>query len=156
MIREELLHPAVSHFPIALLVLVGFTKLFQLIVTKKYKELADSLNLISKFLLITGSCFLLPAIFLGDMAFEIVKKDLSNITAAYKHDELAHYTLICFIVAVSIDTLNNVKKFKVQYEFQINIALFIAILVGNYFLFNTAHIGSNLVYEQGAGVLQKK
>jgi uncharacterized membrane protein len=152
MIREELLHPVISHFPIALLVLVMFTKLAHLIVMKKYTELAKNIDIISKFLLIVGSAMILPALFLGDMALDIVKNDLINITAAYRHEDLAHNTLIVFIIAIVLDTLISVKKFSFRQMYMIQVTLFLSIVLGNYFLFQTAHLGADLVYEQGAGV----
>ncbi|MFT6631812.1 MAG: putative membrane protein [Bacteriovoracaceae bacterium] len=152
MIREELLHPVISHFPIALLVLVMFTKLAHLIVMKRYIELSKNIDMISKFLLIVGSIMILPALFLGDMAFDIVKNDLSNITTAYRHEDLAHNTLIVFIIAIVLDTLVSVREFSFKQMFTIQVCLFFTIALGNYYLFQTAHLGADLVYEQGAGV----
>lgn len=152
MIREELLHPVISHFPIALLVLVMFTKLAQLIVMNKYNEMEKNLDVISKFLLIVGTSMILPALFLGDMALDIVKNDLSNITTAYRHEDLSHNTLIVFIIAIVIDTLIGMKKLEKTQKLIFELVLLLTIFLGNYFLFQTAHLGADLVYEQGAGV----
>jgi len=150
--REELLHPAASHFPIALLVLLMFTKTAQFFVTEKYSELKKNLQVISKFLLVTGTCFLLPAIFLGDMALDIVKNHLCEITAAYEHEEYAKITLIIFIIAIVLDTLPLVPQVPTKLKRPLNVALLMTIFIGNFYLFETAEHGAELVYEQGAGV----
>jgi uncharacterized membrane protein len=155
MFSEELFHPAVSHFPISLLTLVFFTKLAQFIVTKKYKELAVSLNIISKFLLTLGAIFLIPTIFLGDMAFDIVKNDICNIVMGYQHEELSHYTLIIFIFALTLDILPSIRPIPIKFHTLYQIALILCLGWGNFYLFKTAQLGGKLVYEQGAGVKHK-
>ncbi len=152
MIREELIHPAISHFPLALLVLVMFTKTAQFFVTEKYTELKKNLALISKFLLLTGSAFLLPTLFLGDMAFDAVKSDVCNFITVYRHEDLGHYTLVTFIVAIVFDTLIQIKQVPAKLRPLLNIATLITIFLGNYFLLNTANLGGELVYEQGVAV----
>lgn len=154
MIREELLHTAASHFPIALLVLVLFTKIAELIVTRRYKNLGDHLNIISKFLLILGSVMLIPSLFLGDMAFDIVKKDICNLITAYRHEDMAHNTLIVFIVAIVLETCLSMKDIKKNFILPLKVSLVAALILGNYFLFQTAHLGGDLVYTEGAGVLR--
>ena len=152
MIREELLHPAISHFPLALLVLVFFTKTAQLFVTEKYPELNKNLQVISKFLLLTGSAFLLPSLFLGDMAFDVLKQDVCDLVAVYRHEDMAHYALVTFIIAIVFDTLSYINQIAKKFKPLINVLLILTIGVGNYFLLKTAHMGGDLVYEQGVGV----
>lgn len=153
MIREELLHPALSHFPIACLVLVVFTKLTQLIVIKKYPELEQNLTFTHRFLLLIGCAMLLPTMFLGDMALDIVKGNLCNLVKAYQHEELGQITLIIFIIALAGEVLIISEKIKRNLIYFVHIFVFGFILLGNTYLFQTAHTGANLVYEQGAGLL---
>lgn len=155
MIREELLHPITSHFPIALLILLIFTKLAQLFVIKTSDSWHEKLDFLNKFLLFTGSLMLLPTIFLGDMAFDIVKSEMKNITLAYKHDELAHTTLYCFIavlISEVIPLLKPISKNLIKMYLIFQIAL---IGIGNYYLFETAHSGATMVYDYGTAVKSK-
>ncbi len=152
MIREELLHPAVSHFPIAFLSMLMLTKTAQFFVTEKYDEIKKYLYIISKFLLIVGASLLLPSLFLGDMALDVVKQDLCKITQAYQHEDLAHYTLIVFIIAIVFDTLLDIEKIPAKFHKVLKALVLLSIFLGNYYLFQTAHMGGDLVYEQGAAV----
>lgn len=150
MIREELLHPIISHFPIAMLVSLSFIKLAHLIVIKKSENWAKNLKLLSTVLLGIGSFLLLPTLFLGEMATDIIKVNACNLTKIYAHEELAESCLYIFIAAIFIDVLGNIDQLKSKISLQI--LCFIFILIGNYYLFQTGHTGAELVYEYGTAV----
>ena len=155
MIREELLHPALTHFPIACLVLVCFTKVSYLFVTRKSKDLAQKLDFTSQFLLFVGAAMLLPSMFLGDMSLDIVKPQLDNIILAYQHEETAQICLGVFVLALALEVSLKFESIKNKYAGIIQIIILLTLFVGNFFLIKTSHLGSKLVYEQGAGVILK-
>ena len=152
MIREELLHPAVSHFPIALLSLLVFVKFSELFIANNHEALKSQLAFLARFLLITGSISLIPSLFLGDMALDIVKSDMRNITLAYQHEELAHNALYVFIVALIIDLIPVLKSIPGRFIKLHTLILLGVILFGNYYIFKTAHSGASLVYDYGTAV----
>lgn len=150
MIREELLHPIISHFPIAMLVSLSFIKLAHLIVIKKSEIWAKNFKLISTILLGLGSFLLLPTLFLGEMATDIVKVNACDLTKIYAHEELAETCLFIFIAAIFMDVLGNLDQFKSKIFIQV--ITFAIILIGNFYLFQTGHTGAELVYEYGTAV----
>jgi len=152
MIKEELLHPAISHFPVALLTLVLVTKIAELIVGQHNAQLKGQLNLISKFLLYTGTVMLLPSLFSGDIAFDIVKENMCSLIKVYQHDDLAHTTLYFFIAAMIFEITSGLDKIPARYKRPLKLGLLLSILTGNYYLFLTAQMGGKLVYQDGAGV----
>lgn len=157
MIQEELIHPMISHFSIACLILIFFTKLAQIFHLEKSKMRQHQLQFTHHFLLFIGSLMLIPTLFLGDMAFDIVKKNLCYLTEAYQHEEMAHQCLYIFIfimileLGFKIDLITSCLS-KNSYMKYYHFIILIFIILGNYYLIKTAHLGSNLVYKQGAGV----
>lgn len=152
MLREELLHPALSHFPIALLILASFTKMSYIITLEKSLQNKEKLLFTHRLLLFTGSAMLLPVIFLGDMAFDIIKEDLCNIVHAYQHEELGQITLSIYIIALIPELLDASEKLNKIPPRYIHYTGLLLLILGNIFLFQAAHSGANLVYQQGAGV----
>lgn len=146
MIREELLHPAISHFPIAFLVLATALKLILL-----FKE-DERILFTARVLLYLGTFLILPTLFLGDMALDIVKNDLCRLTLAHEHEELGELTLIIFIIGAALDVALN---FKLPYKSLVKYLGFIALLFGCGVLFETAEHGGELVYEDGAAVTRE-
>lgn len=143
MIRDELLHPAISHFPIAclslsLLVFVAY------LMTKK-----TPLKTIFEFLLFTGSALILPTLFLGDMALDIVKPELCSLIEASKHEIWGEYTLVFAILTSAIWLSQNFLK---RGHTIIKYLTLFSLITCNYWLFKTAHEGGELVYDLGAAV----
>ena len=144
MIREELIHPATIHFSIAFLTFV--TPIYVIYLYKKNKNIEFLLN----FFFITGLATLAGSMFLGDMALDIVKKDLCRIQDAYAHEEHAYYTMCIFILSyASFMGRLYVKEELKKWPLLLGLILSIG---ANFYLVKTGHSGSNLVYEQGAGV----
>jgi uncharacterized membrane protein len=144
MIREELFHSFAVHFPIALLSLTPFLFLGQFIKNEKIKQVSD---ILFKSFLYLGLVFFLVALFLGDLSLEIVKKDLPRLQEAFNHEDYSYYTLYIFLLVLLLDIFSaRVKNLKYL--------IFVASIIGVYFLLRTGHSGADLVYNQGAAVLR--
>lgn len=147
-VKAEHLHPLTVHLPLGLLTLIPFC-LIALLFTKSKNH--ESLKFCIHGLFIVGLSSLGMSTFLGDMAFDEVRKNLCSISAVYAHEEAAYYALSVYLFSYILFLLFEAKKLK--------IALFAAFCISigaSYFLIQTGHSGAMLVYEQGAGVLNYK
>lgn len=149
MIRDELLHPMISHFPIAMFSLALLTKVLELLSYTKFPDFSKKLNFLSKSLIFTAPLFFLVTIYLGDIATEAIKSSFCDFYAISKHEELGYYALYFFIGSLVFESLSEVAK---QRKILCYIGVVITLIGGNYFLFKTAHLGGKLVYEKGAAV----
>jgi len=149
MIREELLHPVLSHFPIAMFSLALGTKLLELLLFKAKREFQKKLNFVSKFLIYLAPLFFLIAMFLGDSSLDIIKNEFCDLSLVSKHEDLSYWALYFFLGTLIFESLSEFLK---KFEIFLQIGAFITLLFGNYFLFKTAHLGGELVYEKGAAV----
>jgi uncharacterized membrane protein len=149
MIREELLHPMISHFPIAMFSLALVTKSLELLTYSKYRDFSKKVNFLSKSLIFTAPLFFLITIYLGDIATEIIKSNFCESYLIPKHEELGYYALYFFIGSLIFESLSEVFKDK---KIICNSIILLTLIGGNYFLFQTAHLGAKLVYEKGAAV----
>ena len=86
------------------------------------------------------------------MAFDIVKNSLCDLIVVYKHEEMSHITLIIFITAIAIDIIPDFKQLPEKLILPHKVFIVLCLAVGNYYLFQTAKLGGELVYEQGAAV----
>ncbi len=145
MLREELYHPVVSHFPIALLSLVPFVGLGRLM---KKENIIKNCEFLFRVFLYLGLTSYLVTLYLGDLSLEIIKSQLPKLQAAYHHEDMAYYTLYLFMSVLGIDSLYLNMKDK----HWLNYFIIIASFAGLYFLIQTGHSGATLVYEYGAAV----
>ena len=147
--REELLHPAVSHFPIACLVMFSIGYLLQVFLFKKGNSLYGNLVFFNRTLLFFGASMLLPTLFLGDMAFDVIKENLCDITPVYRHEELGETCLIIFLFTMAVEIS---AIFKSEWSKYTQYLVLILTFYGVFLLFKTSHLGAELVFEQGAAV----
>jgi len=146
MIRPELFHPLISHFPIGLLgsypiaLLLAFRWRTQMVAT-------------SRFLLYAGILGVFVSLYLGDMALEKILPSLCDIPRAYRHEDQAYYLMYTSILLVLIDVGEMAQKIKEKLAHSLKF-LFALVLV--FFLYRSGHTGAELVYEDGAAVQNLK
>lgn len=149
MIREELLHPLFSHFPIVLFVLALLTKIIWVILRLLKNQHAPQFQYISKLIIYVAPFTYLISIYLGDFALDQIKSDFCDLHEVYKHEEVAYYALYCFLVVLALEAVSELKS-KLKMILQAGTILFL--ILGNFYLFETAHLGAKLVYDMGAAV----
>ncbi len=146
--REELYHPLLSHFPIALLTLAPFFFFFNATLGKKLStQNKYALDMAFKFSLWAGLLLFLIVLYLGDIALDAVKHDACSLFAISDHEDQAYYALWCFLLALPDEFLKQKwgEKSKILTLFLLSLGL--------WFLFKTGHSGAELVYDYGTGVL---
>lgn len=152
-LKEHLLHPAISHFPVVLLVIALMVRIAQIILAKFQPALSNQCKTIASFLLYLSAPFFLLTMFLGDMALDYVKNDLCNLVMAYKHEELAETTLYLLIITIFFEALFSYLKVKITPYKKIAEFVHLGILIFcTISVLQTSHLGGKLVFEQGAGV----
>jgi len=142
MIRPELFHPLISHFPIGLLGCYPIA----LLLAFKWKE---QMLATSRFLLYAGILGVFVSLYLGDMALERILPSLCDIPRAYRHEDQAYYLMYSSILLVLIDVGEIAQKVKAQLAHYLKL-LFAFVLV--FFLYRSGHTGAELVYDYGAAV----
>ncbi|GAB6283569.1 MAG: hypothetical protein STSR0008_23470 [Ignavibacterium sp.] len=143
MFDTTFIHPMVTHFPIALLI-IGF--------------LADAIGVIFKkdfftkaafYLLVLGAIGVVAAYITGENAGEKVEEIAAVEQALESHEEAAETTLIlALITAVVRIIFVAIKKYSTPIKW-ITLVLFLFTVIS---IFNTGHKGGTLVYNYGAGV----
>jgi uncharacterized membrane protein len=149
-IREELLHPLFTHFPIVILFAAPVLRLASLLPLSNENRIF--LVKASRLALYIGPLSLIITIYLGDMAFEIVKSNLCQLFDAYRHEQLAYESLYAFMAAVVFDVVSKLDNLNKKLVRGASLFCFLMMIIGNYLMFSSAHLGANLVYEQGAAV----
>lgn len=143
--RTEVYHPLFAHFPIALLLMGTFFKIFAL--WGKGKFLASP----GTILLITGTIGGWITIYTGNLADGIVSRTLCDPTVLKDHENAAYLMIWLFTVALLIDVvyLFNLVKLKKQLA---NFLVVLILMTGSGYLAYVGHLGATLVYQQAAGV----
>ena len=154
MLREELIHPILVHFPIAL---VSLTFFLRTILWLPFFCKNEFLKNAFYFCFYLGMFSYLPSIFSGEMAFDVVREAANRTSDIYAHEEAAELSMYIFLVSGSVHVLLQIfsEKLKKWQKLLIEILCYLLITAGFLTLAHTAHLGGNLVYNQGIGVRAK-
>ena len=145
MLREELLHPLLVHFPVAL-ILVAVAVLLVASVWRAPQTKAR-LFFCWRLLLAIGAITAWAAVFTGDMAEEVVNQTLCDPTATHTHGDLATYVAWIFSGVALLEIVAHYYRSRLIAPLIILLAI-----IGVGLLVYTAHLGALLVYQQGAAV----
>ena len=154
-IRAELIHPFLSHFPVALLLLVmGISPLIMLLKESSFKH---NMAMVNRFMLIFGVISSIPVIITGQIAGDIVGEHICDLMVIYYHKQWAYYTAIAFILVAVLDVVTYLsakhqQSWKFPHSWQMKGLMVTLLLLGAFCLLKTGHFGGKLVYEQGAGI----
>ncbi len=142
-------HPLSVHFPVALLTLATILLVLALILKGDRKLLLKNCG---TFLLYLGSIAAWISIYTGDISESAVARKICDPTVLKAH-EIAAYTTAYFFSAASI--LNLMLHFNIlsgKLVLILRYAVVLLMLAGAGYLAYAGHLGSSLVYDQGAGV----
>ena len=155
--KTELFHPLFAHLPIGLLCIAPVFKIIAIVLSQfGQKILAERVNFSFRLNLYIALLGYLLVLFLGDMAADVVKSELSKLQDLYNHEEFAYYCLYAFMVATTLETFSMIEtdhKISIYLKsIWLQFLILVFLFVGSFYLYKTGHLGSQLVYEQGAGV----
>lgn len=141
-IRVEQLHPLFIHFPIVFLILAPILKLTGILIKKYQRELRFT-YLVS---LCLGLIGLLVSLYFGDIAFAQIKSEVCQFQLVHRHEDLAYYCVFAFVIALLFELLVQIWS----KEFMSYLA-FLPLIIGQYFLIETSHLGAKMVYDHAIG-----
>ena len=143
--RTEVYHPLFVHFPIALLLMGTFFKIFALWGKGLYLSFSGTI------LLVTGTLSGWLAIYTGSLADGIVSRTICDPTVLEDHENAAYTMIWLFTVALIIDVSNHFNLLKLKKQL-VNFLVVLILITGSGFLAYVGHLGASLVYQQAAGV----
>ena len=148
--REELWHPMVVHFPVALLLFGAllYAAQFALPLSLKAQTLFSA-----RVLLTAGTLGAWLAIWTGERADSVVGRTLCDPLVLEAHENYAYIMAWLFTVGVALDYGSMCFK-KERLLFRLRIAFLLAFAVGAGLTGYIGHLGAKLVYQQAAAVYQ--
>lgn len=146
MIRIELIHPLLVHYPIALLSIGVILRLIA------YWQGAFLLPA-SRLILLLGAIFAWAAVIAGDFAADIVGPTLSDDSVLEQHELFAYLTASGFTIALFLD---GASAFLPRWGGTFSLLAAVLYLLSLASLVMTGYLGGTLVYEQGAAVANLK
>jgi uncharacterized membrane protein len=151
MLRSELYHPLLIHFPITLLVIPFYFYFSSFFSDKSFELIKKPLNWLqlSFFLGLGLYAF---SLFTGDIALEVAQTRNHKLLPIYDHENYAYYGLYSFIL---FSILDHGLKIKKLYSKKTLILSFLVYSLSLYFLIKTAHLGALLVYDHGIGIFNQ-
>lgn len=147
--RVELIHPAIVHFPLALLLVGAGLRTFSFFVRRT--SLYSYLLFGSRLVLVTGACFAWAAVLAGEVASDRVVNALCQPKVLEKHSILAYAASLFFSAGVILDCSRTWKKLR-PYKKTITLCSSFFIFVATLALVSAGFFGGSLVYDQGAAV----
>ncbi|MFP4204271.1 MAG: DUF2231 domain-containing protein [Opitutales bacterium] len=148
--REELWHPVVAHFPIALLLFGTLLYAARFLVPFSLKT---QTVFSARVLLIAGTLGAWLAIWTGERADSVVGRTLCDPLVLEAHENYAYWMAWLFTVAVALEYGSRLLK-NGRALFLLRIAFALAFAVGAILTGYIGHLGAKLVYQQGAAVYQ--
>ena len=148
--REELWHPMVVHFPIALLLfgVLIYAAHFAVPVPLKAQALFSA-----RLLLTAGTLCAWLAIWTGERADSVVARTLCDPLVLEAHQNYAYWMAWLFTVAIAFEYGSLLLKMD-RFLFPLRIVLVLAFAVGAGMTGYIGHLGAKLVYQQGAAVYE--
>lgn len=145
MLRDELFHPAIVHFPIAFLSLTGALGLFWLTTRRGGATLL--------FILTLGVLGGWIAILTGGWAEDVVNRVICDPTVTHEHEKWAEWAVWGASLAWPFLVFARLRRKKGVPLVYRGIVAAILIFVTGAVLY-AGHLGATLVYQQGAAVFK--
>jgi uncharacterized membrane protein len=148
--REELFHPQIIHFPIALL-FIGTIFYVNGVIGNKNSKLAFLLPS-GRLLVLIGVLGAWAAVYTGNMADAVVSRDICDPTVLKDHENFAYTLSYIFSAGIVLDLLGTLILKKEKLVKTLKIIVLVLFLTGSGILMYVGHLGGKLVYQQSAAV----
>ncbi|AWV88331.1 DUF2231 domain-containing protein [Bradymonas sediminis] len=150
MLRVEMFHPVVVHFPIVLLLCGTIARLIGEFVASD--GVLGFLKPAGRAALLVGAALAWLAVFTGDLADGEVSRMLCDPRVKQSHEDLAYVVGYIFSAAILVDL--GAAYFKAQGRLRVGltVAVLLACIGGSGLMGYVGHLGGQLVYQQAAGV----
>ncbi len=145
MIQIELLHPIINHFTIAFLFVGVIVKLIGFFCRKK--PIYPKVLSFSRILLTIGVGFAVCSIITGEIADDIVEKQLCELDVLQIHEKIAYATASAFVPALILDWLRKWAPKK-----WLTFVSSILYICATGLLILLGALGGDVVYSQGGAV----
>ncbi len=142
MLRDELFHPAIVHFPIAFLALAGTLAIFWLF----FQRGQATLLLVLIFGVVGGWLGILT----GGWAEDVVNRVICDPTVTSDHEQWAEWAVWSASAALPLVTFAKLRRGKNLFPFRTLCTLPLVFATGS--ILYAGHLGATLVYQQGAAV----
>lgn len=145
-------HPLSVHFPVTLLLAAVVTRLTAFFIGLRRNN--SFWIKVSRLSLFIGVLTVWLAVFTGNLADGIVSRTLCDPTILKAHENFAIYTAWIFTTVLLIDFASLLPSVALDFlqKKMFQLLLLITLLTGAGFLTYVGHLGSDLVYNQAAGV----
>lgn len=148
--RVELFHPLVVHFPLALLLCGTATWLIGQWVREHQRW--DFLLPAGRLMLGIGAISAWVAVYTGHLADAEVVRTLCDPTVVERHEEYGTTVAAVYTAALALELGSLLTDAFQRWRHLIALLVGVALIVGATLLGYTGHLGSTLVYQQGAAV----
>lgn len=145
MIRIELLHPIINHFTVAFLFIGVIVKLIGFFCRKKM--IYPQMLAFSRALLTIGVGFALCSIITGELADDVVEKQLCELDVLQLHEKIAFATASAFVPALVLDWI---RKWAPRRWLTVLSSILYISATGMLLLLGA--LGGDVVYSQGGAV----
>lgn len=148
--RQELAHPLLVHFPIALLWVGTIFLLLHFVFAKRKR--AGFLLPAGRTLLWSGAALAWIAVYTGELAENVVNRVVCDPTATHEHGDQGEWTAWIFTGAALFEAIRAGFEAKSREIRWLAPFVLLLALIGSVSLLRTGHSGASLVYQQGAAV----
>jgi uncharacterized membrane protein len=148
--RVELIHPLVVHFPVVLLLCGTLAWLAGQWVAENGRW--AFLRPAGRLMLGVGAASAWAAVYTGHLADAEVVRTLCDPTVVEAHEEYATLAAAIFTGAVVVDFASLLIDALKRWRTPIAVVVALALIAGATLLGYVGHLGSTLVYQQGAAV----
>ena len=143
MLRDELFHPAIVHFPVALLSLSGGLALFWLLFRRGQATLLIVLTL--------GVIGGWLGILTGGWAEDVVNRVVCDPTVTHEHEKWAEWGVWAASFALPFVMFSTLgRKTPPRFKLRAFCTVILLFVAGS--ILYAGHLGASLVYQQGAAV----
>lgn len=147
--RDELWHPKLVHFPVALLILGAVVYVVSVALSEK--AMGEKLHFAARLMVVVGAAGAWVAVYTGTLADSAVARSLCDPLVAEEHEYYGFLLAYLATGAVLVDSSLQFLKGKRAYRW-VHASVAVVLLACAGVTAHVGHLGGKLVFQQGAAV----